>query len=408
MKSTKTAAPPHHAPRHAPRRSLWLRLALLLAVALALAAAIATLSSDATYEDRLVDLTLRQAQSHQSQEPGWSASAPTPENASALKALLLDYDHELAFKARLALAKYGNDAQDVLLRFGDDPTFQAVMRQYGENAVPVVAYFVKNDVASIRLLHLAQQKGEEAVAAAKGFWQKLWPSAPVAAAEKETEAPPLPPPPPPAVYGPDLRGQRAIAFIDHEGHQFLGQFVLDPQGQAAWVQSERGLEAAKSFFFSGVTGLEKKYQRGQPLQAADVLSAGMDVFLVVGTFKAVKFLRAAKQVRAVGIVQRTQLLGAPLLRSGVLGRQVIKYGAIAGTAYLAVRYPSLISSMFVTAGQWLGISPLLAKVLGWSLLLTPLLLPLLSFLVVALTSASTLLRASGHSLRWVRQRLSLL
>lgn len=403
MKSEKTAALRHPAPR----RSIWLRLVLLLALSLALAAAIATLSSDATYEDRLVDLTLRQVQPQPSQGLGWAGAAPTPENASALKALLVDFDHELAFKARLALEKYGPDAQDVLLRFGDDPTFHAVMRQYGENVVPVVAYFVKNDVASIRLLHVAQQKGEEAVAAAKGFWQKLWPSAPVTPAEnaKDTEA--NTPPPQPTVYGPDLRGQRAIAFIDHEGHQFLGQFVLDPQGQAAWVQTERGLEAAKSFFFSGVTGLEKKYQRGQPLQAADVLSVGMDVLLVVGTFKAVKFLRAAKQVRAVGIVQRTQLLGAPLLRSGVLGRQVIKYGAIAGTAYLAVRYPSLISGMFVTAGQWLGVSPLLAKVLGWSVLLAPLLLPLLSFLVLALTSASTLLRITGHGLRWVRQRLSL-
>lgn len=389
-----SSAPTTHLPRPTEcpteRPSLWLRWALLLTAVLALAAGITALSSDANYEDRLVDLTLRQAQ-----PLGWSGSAPTPENAIALKALLLDYDHELAFKARLALEKYGADAQDVLLRFGDDPAFQAVVRQYGENVVPVVAYFVNNDVASIRLLHLAQQKGEEAIAAAKGFWQKLWPS----------QTPPAPPVPP-TVYNADLRGQRAIAFIDHEGHQFLGQFVLNPQGQAVWVQSERGLEAAKSFFFSGITGLEKKYQRGQPLQAADVLSAGMDVFLVVGTFKAVKFLRAAKQVRAVGIVQRTQLLGAPLLRSSALGRQVMKYGAIAGTAYLAVRYPSLLSGMFVTAGQWLGISPLLAKVIGWTLLLAPLLLPLLSLVALALTTGSTLLRASGQSVRWVRQRLS--
>ena len=393
MTTEKTVNPSHPLSRP----SVWPRLALLLLVALALAAGIAALSSDTPYEDRLVDLTLRQTQ-----PPGWSGAASTPQNASAMKALLLDYDPELAFKARLALQKYGGDAQDVLLRFGDDPTFQAVIRRYGENAVPVVAYFVKNDVASIRLLYLAQQKGEDALAAAKGVWQKLWPAAPVAAASApEKDAPPAP-----ATYGPDLRGQRAIAFIDHEGHQFLGQFVLDPQGQAAWVQSERGLEAAKSFFFSGVTGLEKKYKSGQPLQAADVLSAGMDVFLVVGTFKAVKFLRTAKQVRAVGIVQRTQLLGAPLLRSSLLGRQMIKYGAIAGTAYLVVRHPSLLSSMFVTWGQWLGISPLLAKAIGWSVLLVPLLLPLLSLLVGALTLASTLFRASGQGVRWVRQRLS--
>lgn len=378
--------------------------------AAAAGAGLAALSSDAPYEDRLVDLTLRQTQ-----PLGWRGVDSALPNASAVKALLLDYDHELAFKARLALEKYGSDAQDVLLRFGDEPAFQQVLRQYGEGAVPVVAYFVKNDVATIRLLYLAQQKGEEALAAAKGFWAKLWPSASAPA--------PVPAPVPSAAdpsraetapyaayapYGPDLRGQRAIAFIAQDGHQFLGQFVLDAQGQAAWVQSERGLEAAKSFFFSGITGLEKKYQRGQPLQAVDVLSAGMDVFLVVGAFKAVQFLRAAKQVRAVGIVQRTQLLGAPLLRSsGVLGRQVLKYGAIAGTAYLVVRHPSLLSSMFVTWGQWLGLTPLLAKALGWGLLLTPLLLPLLSLLVWVLAAAATVLRVSGHGVRWARQRLAL-
>ena len=373
--------------------SLWLRIALVLALALALATAIATGTTDAPYEDRLVDRALRQ-----SHAPRWDGVAL---NSSAVKALLLDYDHELAFKAQLAIEKYGGDAQDVLERFGDDPTFQEVIRQYGENTIPVIAYFVKNDIASVRALYLAEQKGAEALAAAQGFWARLWPSAPVqspSAADKDKALEPAP-------YGPDLRGQRAIAFIAHEGHPFLGQFVLDPQGQAAWVQTERTLGAAKSFFFSGVIGLEKKYKSGQQLQPVDVLSAGMDVFIVAGAFKALKFLRAAKEVRAVSVMRRTQLLGAPLLGQSALGRYALKYGVAAGAVTLMVQHPSLLNGVFVTLGQWFGISPFGAKLIGWGLLLVPLLLPLLSLLTLALSVAGSIFMVTSKGLRYTRKRL---
>lgn len=379
------------------RPSIGRRVTLLVAIALALATAIATGTTDAPYEDRLVHLALQQ-----SHAPQWDRLAAQP---TAVQALLLDYDQELAFKAQLAIEKYGDDARDVLLRFGDDPTFQEVIRQYGENTLPVIAYFVQNDLASVRALYLAQQKGEAAMAVAQGFWARLWPSEPVdapSAAEPAAEEAQ-----PPATYGPDLRGQRAIAVIAQEGHPFLGQFVLDAQGKAVWVQTERALEGMKSFFFSGMVGAEKKYRSGQPLQPVDVLSAGMDVFIVAGAFKALKFLRAAQQVRKAGVMKRTQLLGAPLLRHSALGRYALKYGVMAGTVYLVVRHPSLLSGVFVTLGQWLGISPSLAKLAGWGLLLAPLLLPLLSLLTVALGVAGRLCLAAGKGLGYTRKRLGL-
>ena len=381
--------------QNAQHPSVWLRILVVLAMALALATAIAAGSTDAPYEDQLVDLALRP-----SHAPQWKSFAAQP---SAVKALLLDYDHELAFKAQLAIEKYGDDAQDVLLRFGDDPTFQAVIRHYGENTIPVIAYFVKNDIASVRALYLAEQKSEEAIAAAKGFWAQLWPSEvvkpPSATDQEKGQAQE------PAAYGPDLRGQRAIAFIAHEGHAFLGQFVLDPQGQAAWVQTERTLGAAKSFFFSGVIGLEKKYQSGQVLEPGDVMSAGMDVFIFAGAFKALKFLRAAKEVRAVGVMKRTQLLGAPLLGKSAMGRYAMKYGVAAGAAYLVVQHPSLLNGVFVMLGKALGISPFLAKTIGWGLLLALLLVPLLSLLTLALGMGGTVLMVAGKGLRFVRRGL---
>ena len=391
LASEKASQPPAQQP------SLWLRIALVVAMAMALATAIASGTTDAPYEDRLVNLALRQ-----SHAPQWKSFAAQP---SAVKALLLDYDDELAFKAQLAIEKYGDDAQDVLLRFGDDPTFQEVIRQYGENTIPVIAYFVKNDIASVRHLYLAEQKSDEAMAAAKGFWARLWPSVPVdspSAADKNNDQDKAREP---ATYGPDLRGQRAIAFIAREGHPFLGQFVLDPQRQAAWVQTERALVGMKSFFFSGVIGLEKKYQSGQVLEPVDVMSAGMDVFIFAGAFKALKFLRAAKEVRTAGVMKRTQLLGAPLLGTSALGRYAMKYGVMAGTVTLMAVHPSLLNGLFVTLGRWLGIPPFLAKLAGWGLLLAPLLLPLLSLLTLALSVAGSIFMVTGKGLRYTRKRL---
>ena len=395
MRTASPLASSKASPQNTRKPSIWLRIALVLAIALALATAIAAGSKDSLYEDQLVDLALRQ-----SHAPQWKSFAAQP---SAVKALLLDYDDELAFKAQLAIEKYGDDAQDVLLRFGDDPTFQEVIRQYGENTIPVIAYFVKNDIASVRTLYLAEQKSEEAIAAAKGFWAKLWPSETVespSATDQEKDRPQEPP-----AYGPDLRGQRAIAFIAHEGHAFLGQFLLDPQGQAAWVQTERTLGAAKSFFFSGVIGLEKKYKSGQMLEKTDFLSAGLDAFIVVGAFKALKFLRATQQVRAVGVMRRTQLLGAPLLRQSAMGRYAMKYGVAAGAAYLVVQHPSLLNGVFVMLGKALGITPFLAKTIGWGLLLALLLVPLMSLLTLALGVGGTVLMVAGKGLRYMRRGL---
>ncbi len=375
--------------------SVWLRVLMVLTLAGALATAIAAGSHDASYEDRLVDLALRQ-----SQAPRWDGVAL---NSSAVKALLLDYDNELAFKAQLAIEKYGDDAQDVLLRFGDDPTFQQVLRQYGENTIPVIAYFVKNDIASVRQLHLVEQKSDEAIAAAQGLWARLWPSQlPESPHTADTNQDPAQEP---ATYGPNLRGQRAIVSIAQEGHGFLGQFVRDPQGQVGWLQTERALEGVKSFFFLGVIGLEKKYHSGLPLETVDVMRAGMDVFIVVGAFQALKFLRATPQMRAVGVMKRTQLLGAPLLGKSALGRYALKYGVAAGTVYLVVRHPSLLNGIFVNGGQWLGMSPFLAKLIGWGVLLTSLLLPLLSLLALALGVAGSLFSVTSRGLRGMRKRL---
>lgn len=369
--------------------AFWLRVMVVLAILVATASFFSARSADTPYEEQLVDLALRQTYGDD-----WGARIIN--SSVAVKALLLDYDHELAFKTQLALEKYGDDAQDVLERFGDDPTFHEIIRLYGENIIPVVSYFVHNDIASIRLIYLAQQKSDATLAAAKQAWARFW--------QKE-KAPDRAENPISETYGPALRGQRAIVTILDDGHQFLGQFVLDPDGKAVWIQTERSAQAVKSLFLSGAINLEQKYKTGKPLEPADVLSAGMDGFIFLGAFKALKVLRTTQEVRTVGLMKRTQLLGAPLLGKSALGRYAMKYGVTAGTLYLVARHPTLFSGVFMTIGQWLGLPPFLSKTIGWTVLLALLLVPVLALLALALRLLAFAFGAANKGVAWAIKTL---
>ena len=119
-------------------------MAALVALGVALA------SGNATYEERLVDIAAGQSVSREVMN--------VTRDAPELRALFVDLanDRELTLKMLLAIEKYGDAAKDVLIRFGHLPAFQAQLRDYGERMVPVVAYFVKNDVASLRTIYEAK------------------------------------------------------------------------------------------------------------------------------------------------------------------------------------------------------------------------------------------------------------
>ena len=118
--------------------------AALVALGVALA------SGHASYEERLVDIAAGQRVSREVMN--------VTRDAPELRALFADLanDRELTLKMLLAIEKYGDAAKDVLTRFGHLPTFQTQLRDYGERMVPVVAYFVKNDVASLRAIYEAK------------------------------------------------------------------------------------------------------------------------------------------------------------------------------------------------------------------------------------------------------------
>ena len=106
---------------------------------------------------------------------------------------------------------------------------------------------MQNDLSSIRLPAVAGIQIAAAVAAAKSKGDRLRGKDAGAGASPAAE-----------VYGPEIRGRNAVRQVLLEGHQFLGQFVIDQQGHAQWLTTERVLEGATSLFLSGVQNVERK------------------------------------------------------------------------------------------------------------------------------------------------------
>ena len=126
-----------------------------MAAVLALGATLA--SGNATYEERLLDFSAGKSVSRE--------VLNITRGAPELRALFVDLsaDRELHLKMLLAIEKYGDAAKEVLTRFGHLPEFQAQLRDYGERVVPVVAYFVQHDIASLRGLHRGNAIKDSAV-----------------------------------------------------------------------------------------------------------------------------------------------------------------------------------------------------------------------------------------------------
>lgn len=354
-----------------PPRRLARWLTLIAATGLC-AAAVAVWSGSDRYEDRLIDLAARQSLT----QDVYAAADAT--GSSEIKALLIDVaaDRELATKMQWALTKYKDAGLRVLKTYGNEPLLQEVLRRYGENVVPVIVFFMDHDVATLRASYGVRR-----------LWAR-W----------------HPPVDEPTTYGPEVRGLYAIQRIQSDGHHFLGQFDVG-QGIVRWNQTDRVLKSLEEFLAGGVRDLETRHNTGASLRMADVAWAGADVLAMTGVVKALKFVKGAAGVTAavgkeVGIVQRTTLFGHRVLQNSHIGRSVIKYGAKAGTAYLAATHPGLLTSLFREAGSWMGWSGWISAAVGWWVLLT-----VLAFLLLPLVSAVGVLVPVLHGVAQVARWL---
>lgn len=299
-----------------------------------------------------------------------------------LQALLLIYadDAVLLAKARLALLRYPDLARPIFLIFGEKPTFQEVLRRYGEDVVLPIHYFLQNEIFTLEVMRGMNETTRAVLKTVRGWWNDAEPI-------ERTEQGKL---------SAEERGWYAIHFIATEGYDFIGQFVVTPEGKVGWVQTERVLEGVNRFFAGGLKGLETKFRRDEAIAMADVGWAAVDVAIGVSAFKILRMGRAGAAGRSLTFSQRSAAVGAGLWRGSVIGTRVVKYGAPAVLAYMAVRHPSLINSLLGSVAEKLGLPVALVQVAGWTLVL----LPVVLLLRLLLAPLAWVLAGAVSLLRW--------
>lgn len=348
-------------------RAAMKKLSLFLIVAVIAAVAISLTWQPMSFEERAIQLQLDQS----SPELG----AALKDEPLGVKAVFVDYadDKMLLLKAQAALMKYPQMAREIFPLYGDAPGFREILLAYGESVLPPIDYFLNNDVYSVNFAHYAGRK----MRAAKRSARRLM-AGDQRTANRDTATPSADANADAAnTLTAEQRGWYAVKYIQNEGHNFLGQFVVDGQGKPKWIQSERVMEDASALLTSGIRGLETKVQTRQPVTAGDVGWAAVDTLVVVS---AVKLLRIGEAAAASGeslnASTRTAALASRLARGSRLGSRIVQYGkwpAIAVAAYMAVRHPSIMSDAFGGLAHFVGLPAWVGVFAGWTLLLLPVL-----------------------------------
>jgi len=295
-----------------------------------------------------------------------------------IQALLLDYagDQALLLKAWIALAKYPAQSREVFRLYGSEPEFKAILQAYGEPVIPVIKYFLVNEVLSIKVMDGARNTIAVAKEAANNTWNRLSGRVPTNSSPVVQK--------PKTDLGPRERGWYAVNFIRQDGHDFLGQFVVNKDGEAKWLQTARGVGAITSFFSSGVRNLETKYVLSEQITIKDGLFAVLDVLPLVVTLKLLKAGKvAAAGGREISLASRTKVFASRLIPRGPLFQKLGKYGAAAATAYVVVTHPSLINSVLAEVAAVIGVNPLLFQCVVWFLFISVALYPFLWLLKAA-------------------------
>lgn len=283
------------------------------------------------------------------------------DESAQIQALFLAYadDPILLAKARIALLRYPDIARPLFLTYGESPEFQVVLRRYGEDALLPVQYFVTHEVSTLAFMRGVSETTRKALE----LFSRPKDESP---SDSNTQS---------GEMSGEERGWYAIHFVKAEGYDFIGQFVLAPDGQVGWVQTERVLEGINSFFASGIKGLETRLRRDDPIGVGDVGWAALDVAVGISAFKLLRMGKASVVGgRTLTFSQRSAALGSGLWRGTAIGMRMVKYGAPAVLAYIAIRHPSIINALLGSVAEKLGLPVKVVQVAGWTLVLLPVLL----------------------------------
>lgn len=352
------------------------KLAFFVLLALFSAIAIGVWSEPMPYADKLIHL--------QAEQKLGGIDHRILDQPLEVQAMLLDYlgdgefdpktaSGQLVMKAAIALAKYPAPTREILQLYGSQPEFRDILREYGECVIPVIKYFLVNDLYSLKAMDTVG-KGVEKV---KEVSETIW----VALKDKVTGSV-TPPPAKPAPtlvkseYGPMERGWYAIHSIQADGHKFLAQFALGKDNTANWNQTDRTVSAVGSFFTGGISNLERKYDLGEAIDGSDIFFAAVDAVPFVA---AVKLLKVGKVAAATGkelsFVGETRVFGARLIPKSPFLRSLGVTGVKLATAYVLVTHPGLINSILGEIAKGLGINPMMFQIAFWFICISVALYP---------------------------------
>ncbi|MFN2360212.1 MAG: hypothetical protein ABR522_03920 [Marinobacter sp.] len=324
---------------------------VILGIALLIGAFASYHSEPVPIEQKLISIQAQQAL------PGFEGMA---DESIEVQAAILDLgdDRLLRLKAQAALLAYPEMARTIFPLYAPEQEFREILRTYGEHALPPIDYFIRHPVNSIEWMNKAARQYERA----KAYIAEL--------RGKETGEQEVA-----ESLSPEERGWYAVNFIGNEGHDFLGQFVVDADGQTQWVQTERVTEGIAQFFTSGVRQLESGYRTGDDISASDIGWASVDVLVFASAVKVLRAGRtAAKATQGARLSTRSAALAARITGSGRLllsSARYAKWPVILGAGYLVVTHPSVINDFFAGVADVLGVSSLAIQIAGWLLILVP-------------------------------------
>ncbi|MBU2952620.1 hypothetical protein [Marinobacter sp. F3R08] len=356
------------------------KLSLILGLAM-LGALIATVSSQPMLiEERLIRI---QAEDTLREFPDIE-TAPLE-----VQAALLDMadDELLLLKARAAYLRYPAITREVFPAFGPAPEFREILRRYGENILPPIQYFLSNPVGSIELMNDLANKYQAAMEFFTGDGKT----------DSETTK----------NLTREARGWYAVHFIQQEGHDFLGQFIVNNQGDIIWVRTERILENINRFFASGIRNLEIQHRSGDDVSAEDIGWASVDVLVFAS---ALKVLQAGRSIAVSSRGTRSAALAARFTNSGRMLMTTARYAkwpAVVGVGYLVVTHPAIINDFLAEVSEILGYPAKLVQFLGWMLILLPVLYIGSWIFRLIVRPALTLLSVVSAGLSRIGQRKSL-
>ena len=280
-----------------------------------------------------------------------------------LQAALADVadDPLLVLKAKAAMLRYPAMARELLPIYGSSPEFKQILKEYGESVLPAIHYFFSNPIDSIEWMSKAGKQYE----AIKAWFVESESDTPGNASAPELAQ----------SLTPTDRGWHAIQYISTEGHDFIGQFIVNPEGKVEWIVTERVMEGFTQFFSSGIRQLETRYKMDEQIEASDIGWASLDVLVFAS---AVKVLRVGRNfavtTQTASRGTRSAALTARVISGGRLvlnGARYAKWPLFLGGAYLVFTHPSLINDFLAEIAGVIGLPPFVVQFLGWILLLLP-------------------------------------